>query len=166
MEHPGILLAKELEKRGWGQNDLTFVLGCSPKVVNQIVNGKQGIGLDEPLRVGPVVTQDPRNAGPNGPNTYFLPNAFASEGVGQLGNSAPRFFHGPGMNNWNLSLLKDLRITERKSLEFRAEFFNAFNHANFAQPDNFIDDGPGSAGVITSVAIPMRQIQLGLKYNF
>jgi HTH-type transcriptional regulator/antitoxin HigA len=43
MEHPGILLAKELEKRGWGQNDLTFVVGCSSKVVNQIINGKQGI---------------------------------------------------------------------------------------------------------------------------
>ncbi len=43
MEHPGILLAQELEKRGWGQNDLTFVLGCGPKSVNQIINGKQGI---------------------------------------------------------------------------------------------------------------------------
>ena len=43
MEHPGILLAAELKKRGWGQNDLTFVLGCSSKVVNQIINGKQGI---------------------------------------------------------------------------------------------------------------------------
>jgi hypothetical protein len=43
---------------------------------------------------------------------------------------------------------------------------NLYMSDNFAQPDNFIDDGPGVAGVITSVAIPMRQIQLGLKYNF
>ncbi len=41
--HPGKLLAAELEKRGWSQTDLTFVLGCNPKAVNQIVNGKQGI---------------------------------------------------------------------------------------------------------------------------
>lgn len=41
--HPGILLAQELEKRGWTQSDLTFVLGCHPKSVNQIVNGKQGV---------------------------------------------------------------------------------------------------------------------------
>lgn len=42
-KHPGKLLAIELEKRGWSQTDLTFVLGCNPKSVNQIVNGKQGI---------------------------------------------------------------------------------------------------------------------------
>jgi hypothetical protein len=40
------------------------------------------------------------------------------------------------------------------------------NHPNFSQPDNFIDDGPGAAGVITSLAIPMRQVQFGLKYRF
>ncbi len=42
-QHPGKLLAAELEKRGWGQVDLTFVLGCNPKAVNQIINGKQGV---------------------------------------------------------------------------------------------------------------------------
>jgi HTH-type transcriptional regulator / antitoxin HigA len=41
--HPGVLLAQELEQRGWTQTDLTFVLGCHPKSVNQIINGKQGI---------------------------------------------------------------------------------------------------------------------------
>jgi HTH-type transcriptional regulator / antitoxin HigA len=41
--HPGILLAKELETHGWAQSDLTFVLGCNPKAVNQIINGKQGV---------------------------------------------------------------------------------------------------------------------------
>ncbi len=40
------------------------------------------------------------------------------------------------------------------------------NHPNFAQPDPYIDDGPGATGVITDVAIPMRQIQFGLKYDF
>jgi hypothetical protein len=51
-------------------------------------------------------------------------------------------------------------------VELRAEFFNAFNHPNFAQPDNFIDDGPGSTGVITSLSTPMRQVQFGLKLAF
>lgn len=41
--HPGVLLLQELEKRGWTQSDLTFVLGCHPKAVNQIINGKQGV---------------------------------------------------------------------------------------------------------------------------
>jgi hypothetical protein len=64
------------------------------------------------------------------------------------------------------SLRKEFAITESQRLEFRAEFFNFFNHPNFAQPDNFIDDGPGVAGTITEIAIPMRQIQFGLKYSF
>ncbi len=42
-EHPGLSLAQELERRGWSQTDLTFVLGCNPKAVNQIINGKQGV---------------------------------------------------------------------------------------------------------------------------
>ena len=41
--HPGQVLANELTARGWSQVDLTFVLGCNPKVVNQIINGKQGV---------------------------------------------------------------------------------------------------------------------------
>jgi hypothetical protein len=36
----------------------------------------------------------------------------------------------------------------------------------FAQPDNFLDDGPGSFGTITSLSIPMHQVQFGLKYRF
>jgi hypothetical protein len=57
-------------------------------------------------------------------------------------------------------------LTESQKLEFRAEFFNMFNHPNFAQPDNFFEDGPDVGGAISSVAIPMRQIQFGLKYSF
>ena len=57
-------------------------------------------------------------------------------------------------------------MTERFNVEFRAEAFNAFNHAVIAQPDNYITDGPGAAGVITSTVIPQRQIQFGLKLHF
>jgi len=40
------------------------------------------------------------------------------------------------------------------------------NHPYFAEPDNFLDDGPGSFGTITSLSIPVRQVQFGLKYRF
>ena len=56
-------------------------------------------------------------------------------------------------------------MTETQRIEFRAEFFNFFNHPNFAQSDNFID-GPGVAGTITEIAIPARQIQFDIKYVF
>jgi hypothetical protein len=62
------------------------------------------------------------------------------------------------------SLRKEFAVTETQRIEFRAEFFNAWNHPNFSQPDNFIDDS--TAGEIQSIAIPMRQIQFGLKYQF
>ncbi len=83
-----------------------------------------------------------------------------------FGNAGRNSLIGPGQNVFDGSLRKEFRFTERQRLEFRAEFFNAFNHPNFAQPDNFVDDGPGVAGQITSLAIPMRQIQFGLKYSF
>jgi hypothetical protein len=57
-------------------------------------------------------------------------------------------------------------ITEHQALQFRAELFNAFNHVVFAQPDNYITDGPGATGVITSTVLPQREIQFALKPNF
>jgi hypothetical protein len=100
------------------------------------------------------------------PDNWFDVDAFAIPTGFAFGNAPRNGLIGPGQNVFDGSLRKQFALTESQRLEFRAEFFNAFNHANFAQPDNFIDDGPGSAGVITSVAIPQRQIQLGLKYNF
>jgi hypothetical protein len=66
----------------------------------------------------------------------------------------------------DLSAHKFFNITEQVRLEFRGEFFNALNHAVFSQPDAFITDGPGAAGVITSTVIPQRQIQFALKVQF
>jgi hypothetical protein len=83
-----------------------------------------------------------------------------------FGNAGRNSLIGPGQNVFDGSLRKVFALTERQRLEFRTEFFNAFNHPNYAQPDNFVDDGPGVAGNITSLAIPMRQIQFGLKYSF
>ena len=73
---------------------------------------------------------------------------------------------GPGVKVLDSSIRKEFSLTERQRIEFRGEFFNMLNHPNFAQPDPYIDDGPGAAGTITSVAIPMRQVQFALKYRF
>ena len=72
---------------------------------------------DVPDRVGPVVIQDPRNAGPDGrENQYFSPEAFASGPLGSFGNSSRRFFHGPGIINSDIALHKVTRITEDTAL--------------------------------------------------
>ena len=62
-------------------------------------------------------------------------------------------FHGPGIQMWDLSLFKQFKFTERYQLQFRAEFFNAFNHPNFANPNANISS-PGSFGKVFEHARP------------
>jgi len=124
--------------------------------------GSQGLLRPNQLRNGNL-PRDQRS-----PNLWFDINAFAipDPSTFVFGNAGRNTLIGPGQNVFDGSLRKVFAVTESQRIEFRAEFFNAFNHPNFAQPDNFIDDGPGVAGTITSIAIPMRQIQFGLKYSF
>ena len=63
----------------------------------------------------------------------------------------------------NASLVKNTALSERLNLQFRAEFFNLFNHPNFNLPDNFL--GSPSFGQITSARDP-RHIQFGVKLLF
>lgn len=115
---------------------------------------------DEPNYTGGhiLAQTDPRKGG-----TYFNTSLFSQENLGQFGNAKRRFFSGPGINNWNLALAKNLRITESKSLELRAEFFNAFNHAQFLAPNGLINSS--TFGQVTSAADP-RIGQIAAKFNF
>ena len=106
----------------------------------------------QPDVVGQVVTQNPRNGGPNGPNTYFLPDAFASAALGSFGTANRRFFHGPGIINTDLSMSKRIPITESMAIEIRGEFFNIFNHAQFNNPSG--DFSSSLFGVVTSTRDP------------
>jgi Carboxypeptidase regulatory-like domain len=108
--------------------------------------------------------------GSNGDPQYawFNVNLFSEEPFGQIGNSSRRFFFGPGTDNWDMSLLKDVKFGESKSVEFRAEFFNIFNHAQFQgafSTDGNLSDGPGAFGIVTSASDP-RIGQMGLKFLF
>ncbi len=75
------------------------------------------------------INTTPRNGRP-----AFNKSAFATETLGQLGNVPQRFFYGPGISTFDLTVTKMLRVTESKSFEFRLEAFNAFNHAQFYGP--------------------------------
>jgi hypothetical protein len=88
---------------------------------------------------------------------------FSPEPLGQEGNSLRRFFAGPGLNNWDMALLKDTLIKEGINLEFRAELFNAFNHAQFGPPDGNVNSA--TFGLITTANQP-RIVQLSLKLLF
>jgi len=77
--------------------------------------------------------------------------------------SSRRFFYGPGLNNFNIALAKETKITETKILQFRVEAFNVFNHAQFLNPTGEINSS--SFGVVTAARDP-RIMQLGLKFEF
>lgn len=84
-----------------------------------------------------------------------------------FGNSPMGILHGPGQVNTDLSLIKTfpLGFREGMNLEFRSEFFNAFNHSNFQDPDINKSDGP-AFGQITQTYGNPRIIQFALKVNF
>ncbi|MDX1979234.1 MAG: hypothetical protein SFV51_03135, partial [Bryobacteraceae bacterium] len=66
---------------------------------------------------------------------YFETSCFAITRLGTFGNGGRNIIEIPGLNNWDVSILKDTRIKETVTLQFRAEFFNFFNHAQFNAPD-------------------------------
>jgi hypothetical protein len=115
------------------------------------------------------------NTNPRSGQAYFNVGLFSAEPLGQIGNAPRRFFHGPGLNNWDLALLKDTKFTESKSLEFRFEAFNAFNHTQFTNPDgNFSDGIPvfqsgqnvgGTFGLVSGTQ-SARILQVALKFLF
>ncbi|MEO6910392.1 MAG: hypothetical protein ABI158_05660, partial [Edaphobacter sp.] len=88
---------------------------------------------------------------------------FTQETLGQFGTSRRRFFHGPGINNTDLALLRKFQFTEGTALQFRAEAFNVFNHAQFKNPSG--NWNSSSFGIVTAANDP-RIMQVALKFLF
>jgi hypothetical protein len=106
-------------------------------------------------------------AGGTAPGFFLNPAAFAIPALGYFGTCAPRAFHGPGLEDADLSIFKDFPFTERWKIQFRTEFFNAFNHANFGNPSASIAPSSiGSFGRVTSTVTDPREIQFALKLYF
>jgi hypothetical protein len=115
--------------------------------------------VDTPnVKSGDLQFNNPRSGKP-----YFNISLFTPEDLGTLGNANKRFFHGPGINNWDMALVKDTHFTETKVLQFRAEFFNIFNHAQFYNPPGDILNS--NFGYVTQARDP-RIGQLALKFLF
>jgi hypothetical protein len=102
------------------------------------------------------------------------PAAFSLPAPGTLGNLQRDFLAGPGTVNTNFSVSKETPIKEQVRLQFRAEFFNLFNHANFAlpNPNVFVQTANGGGapnptfGKVTATTTASRQIQFALKLLF
>jgi hypothetical protein len=129
-------------------------------------NGINNYLLDTPeYHAAPLdINTNPRNGRPEFNNS---PAAFTTEAHGQLGNVPRRFFYGPGINNFDMTLSKLLQVTESKSFEFRIEAFNVFNHAQFygaAAVDGEVNNDP-HFGQVVSAAAP-RLVQIAVKFAF
>jgi hypothetical protein len=105
---------------------------------------------------------------PGTPNQYFNPAAFVVPPAGTYGNVGRNTLIGPGDATLDTSVLKTTALSEHISLQFRAEFFNIANHANFGTPNTVVFSSASAApaptaGVITATSTTSRQIQFGLK---
>jgi hypothetical protein len=130
--------------------------------------GTLGNGINNYLLDTPNYDNGPLdiNTNPRNRKSEFNASAFSPETLGHLGNASRRFFYGPGISNFDMTLNKLLRLTESKSLEFRLEAFNVFNHAQFYGPasvDGEVNDP--HFGQIVSAAAP-RLVQLAMKFAF
>jgi hypothetical protein len=103
---------------------------------------------------------------------FFRNDIFQMPAVGTLGNGGKWLFTGPGVNNWDLSVVKNFPIREPLKLQFRAEAYNAFNHTQFSGVDSTarFDVNTGAQvnanlGKLNAVRTP-RQMQMALRFTF
>ena len=145
---------------------VTLLDDSDNSLLGTLGNGINNYLLDTPEYHGaPLdINTNPRNGRPE-----FNPSpaAFTPEAPGQLGNVPRRFYYGPGINNFDMTLSKLLQVTESKSFEFRIEAFNVFNHAQFygaAAVDGEVNNDP-HFGQVVSAAAP-RLVQIAVKFAF
>jgi len=132
-------------------------------------NDPGGVGLGTGVYgsvVRPNQYGNPNAAAPHTASQWFNSSAFAPVPGDQTvpGDAKKNSILGPGRQNWDLSLLKNIRVTEGIAFQFRLETFNTFNHTSFASVDTNVSDG-STYGTITGAHSP-RILQLALKFNF
>ena len=112
-----------------------------------------------------MVNTNPRN-GRAAFNTALISIPQTVEEYGHMGTARRRFFYGPGLDNFDISVQKRTPLTESKSLELRIESFNVFNHAQFFGPEA-VNGNPDSTnfGRIVKANAP-RQVQVAAKFYF
>ena len=95
---------------------------------------------------------------------WIQTSCFAPPPSGFLGNSGQAILTGPGINTWDIGVHKDFAIREGTKLQVRGEFFNAFNHAQFANPDSGSTDV--NFGKVIATQVDPRQLQVSMRLVF
>lgn len=165
---------------GWQLNGIiTLISGHPLSVLDNTARQNSVIGSNEGLRAD-LVTGGNQDPVLGGPDRYFDEFQFEPSLTGFFGNLGRNTVTSPGIANFDLSIIKDFAVAETQSIQFRAEFFNVLNRANFGDPDMTIftrgsrRDFPGdprvsydgNAGTISRTTTTSRQVQFALKYIF
>jgi hypothetical protein len=159
--------------QGWSLSGITRFASGFPVTMtnngdNSLIgtnpNGVNNSSIDEPDYDGGRLNlnHNPRQNG----NNYFETTAFTMNALGTPGNAKRRFFFGPGADNYDMAVAKKLSLTESKSMLFRLEAFNVFNHTQFNGPAS-VDGNIGSSTFGNAIsAAPPRILQGAVKFNF
>lgn len=177
---------------GWALSGITTLQTGFPIRISTVADNELMYSFDfelpgEPAQLAPLHTQRPQSNG----NYFFDPNSFTDNAtspvfdqngnivtcaqqpgfecyqpslLGTLGNTKRTLCCGPGISNTDFAILKTIPITEAVHADFRAEFFNIFNHTQFFNPDGYVSDG-AQFGQVTQTRDP-RLVQFALKLFF
>jgi hypothetical protein len=157
--------------RDWNvSGTTTFASGTPSGVSFSTVSGVDLIGGGDGQRIN--ITGNPQlGYGNHSVLEWFNPAVFALPPLGYIGSAGRDVFRGPGQNQWDLALFRKIRIRERGEFQFRGEFYNAFNHAQWsgvntsAKFDNNGNQINSLFGQVTSSRGP-RVIQMALRIGF
>lgn len=168
----------ELPFRGAGKWGHRVVAGWSVSAIEAL---QSGFPFTPQLGFNPTNNGDTRNPvrpswnpafrGPvilGGPHLYFNPAAFIIPAAGTYGDTGRNVLTGPGLATTDIAVAKNTPLNDKLRMQFRAEFFNLFNRANFGTPNEVVFSSASAtpsptAGVISSTATTSRQVQFGVK---
>ena len=142
---------------GWEISGITSIVSGSSFAASEPLDStiNLGLGSNRPDQIGKVHMLKKRTE-------WFSTDSYA-QAKGFFGTEGSNNMLGPGLQNWDLAAIKNIKFAERYSFQLRGEFFNAFNHENFSGVDAGITDQ--QYGQVTSGHVP-RRIQLGGKFYF
>jgi hypothetical protein len=169
---PALKTANPFVRQVLGKWEISSIFQAQSGQAVPIYSGSNNSGSDVGSDFADRVTSQPLNVhkGPKSQwlNGYFNTAAFGTNAQGTYGNAGRGPLFGPGINNWNSSLSKNVQMTERVNLQIRWDMFNTFNHAMFAGPNNSVSGGAASFGHIfsTNSNFPARIGQAGMKLSF
>ena len=152
--------AAEFALGSWQLNAIGSYFGSTPI---ELITGVNTLGTAGAVGQRPNYTGAPLYLNTGDPTQHLNPLAFATPAAGQLGTLGKGAVRGKSIKNIDFSIAKNWRFRERFGFQFRAEFFNLFNHPNFVGFDTDIRNGTFGRLTVTQSS---REAQLGIKFTF